>query len=326
MRRLRIAVWGLGRHAIGKILPAIASADDLDLYGVCSRNKGSVGFCVDRWKCAGWTVPAQMLLDPRVDVVYVATPIGLHHDHGGQVLDAGKHLWCEKPLTSRLQDTLELLDSAHRKGLSVCEGHMYLHHPQFRKLSRDLGNGRIGALLSVEIRFGIPRLEQPGFRTDPVLGGGALLDVGSYPISAIDALFPEESAVVRYADINTPIGSRVDTGGHAIIVLSNDVVGYLEWRINCAYRNEIDVWGAEGSIYSDRIFSKPDDHVPMFRLRDARGLETTEYGEPGNHFLSMLQHFCHVAGDSRACEAERTRIARRAEILHQIWTTRQINK
>jgi predicted dehydrogenase len=261
-----------------------------------------------------------MLSDPSADIVYVATPIGLHAEHGKQVLDARKHLWCEKPLTGQLQNTLELLESSRRQGLSICEGFMYLHHPQFRQLSKYITDGQLGSIKSIGCRFGIPRLEHAGFRSDPALGGGAFFDVGCYLISAIQALFPEENPNVGYANIITRDESAVDTDGQAVIALSNGAVANLEWGINCAYRNEIDIWGERGSVFTDKIFSKPADHIPVFRLRDTQGEETTEYGEANDHFVSMLQYFRDMINDLGATEAERSRIARRAEGLDRIWS------
>lgn len=318
MRPMRVTVWGLGRHAINKLLPAVSAANGLELYGVCSRNASQVSSCAKLWKCKGWTDAGLMLGDPTADIVYVATPIGLHAEHGRQVLGARRHLWCEKPLTCQLQNTLELLESSRRQGLSICEGHMYLHHPQFRQLSRYIAGSRLGSIRSIGCRFGIPRLEHAGFRSDPGLGGGALFDVGCYPISAIQALFPEEKPDVRYASIATRKGYAVDTDGHAVIALSNGAVAHLEWGIDCAYRNEIDIWGEKGSLSTAKIFSKPVDYIPVFHFRDTRGAETTENGEANDHFVSMLQYFRSTIDDAQAAERERKRIAQRGELLNRI--------
>ena len=326
MSAMRVAVWGLGRHAINKILPAVSATNGLQLYGVCSRNAGNVFSCSQKEKCKGWTEAGSMLSDGNVDIIYVATPIGVHFDQGKQVLKARKHLWCEKPLTCHLPNTLELLESAKRQGLSICEGLMYLHHPQFRQLSKYISNGLLGSIRSVGCRFGIPRLEHVGFRSDPSLGGGALFDVGCYPISAILALFPEENLHINHASIITRNKSAVDTDGHALIALSGGAVANLEWGINCAYRNEVDAWGEKGSVSTNKIFSKPADHIPVFRLRDVHGAETTEFGEANDHFVSMLHHFRATIHNSQAAEEERICIARRADVLNKILAMSCLNE
>jgi predicted dehydrogenase len=263
---------------------------------------------------------ASMLRDSGTDIVYVATPSGLHAEHGKQVLDAGKHLWCEKPLTCRLQDTLELLELSRGRGITICEGLMYLHHPHFRTLSGYIAGGRLGSIKSIGCQFGIPKMEYPALGSEPALGGGALYDVACYPISAIQALFPEQNPNVGYARIAPRNGSAVDTDGHAVIVFPNGVVASLEWGINSAYRNQINIWGEKGSVFSDKIFSKPTDHIPVFHFRDAHGAETIEYGEANDHFSSMLRSFRSIIDDLQAAEAERRRIGRRAEMLDRIWS------
>jgi NDP-hexose-3-ketoreductase len=315
---LRIAVWGIGPHATKKIIPAIAASKGLQLYGVCSRNTDVVAAQAQHWRCKAWTDPAAMLADAMLDVVYVSTPIALHAEHGRRVLTAGKHLWCEKPLTSELKSTLELLESAERHVLTVCEGLMYLHHPHFRQLSNYIAGGRLGEVLSVWSRFGVPKLDYPSFRTDPALGGGALFDVGCYPVSAIHALFPEHATSVVVSRIATRNGSPVDTDGTTVLELSNGTLAHLEWRINCAYRNDITVWGTAASLMTNQIFSKPANYVPRFQLHDLRGVETTETAEPGDHFVAMLEGFVAITERVADAAAERNRIARTASTLHEI--------
>lgn len=88
---MRIGVWGLGRHATNNILPALALMNEFMLYGVCSRNTDTVFRTAEQWNCKAWTDAAQMLSDSHLDIVYLATPIGLHAEQGTQVLEAKKH-------------------------------------------------------------------------------------------------------------------------------------------------------------------------------------------------------------------------------------------
>lgn len=261
-----------------------------------------------------------MLDDDTVDVVYVATPIALHGDHGRHVIDAGKHLWCEKPFATRYHDVRQLIERSAARGLAACEGHMYLHHPHFQQFRRYITDGRLGRITSIECRFGLPRLDEPGFRSDPTLGGGALFDVGCYPISAVHALFPDADASVAWSSMQSWDGWPLDTDGQAVLELSNGVVAHLEWRINGSYRAEIDVWGDRGSARTEKIFSKPADYVPFFRLRDRRGSETTEAGEAADHFVLMLQNFNRMMDDKGALALEQRRILRTADVVDRIWS------
>ena len=263
-----------------------------------------------------------MLADPAGEVVYVSTPIGLHAFHGRSVLNANKHFWCEKPLAETLADVLDLESLSRERGLSLAEGYMYLYHPQFGYLRELVDSGVLGQVRSITCRFGIPPLERPGFRSDPELGGGAFLDVGSYLISATTALFRETTPAVLYSRIDTASGSRVNTGGQAVLRSQSGVYITLEWGVDCAYRNEIDVWGSEGSVSSDRIFSKAADYVPRFRFVDLKGREEFRTGRAGNHFGSMFESFRTLVDNPLAAEGERGEIVRRAHLMNEIATAR----
>jgi len=116
--------------------------------------------------------------------------------------------------------------------------------------------------------------------------------------------------------------AAVDTDGSAVLELSNGVLAHLEWCINCAYRNEITVWGTAASVTTDQIFSKPPTYVPEFRVRDLRGAERTEAGEAADHFVAMLEHFAAIANGRADADAERARLERTAAVLDEICARR----
>jgi dTDP-3,4-didehydro-2,6-dideoxy-alpha-D-glucose 3-reductase len=271
-----------------------------------------------QWRCQGWEDAAEMLEAPAVDAIFLATPIGLHAAQGALALHAGKHLWCEKPLTGTATQTSALADLSRSRGLSLAEGFMYLYHPHFRDLAEMVTGGDLGVVRSVTCRFGIPPLERPGFRDRPELGGGAFLDVGCYPVSAISELFPDASANVLFAELVAGAGSAVDSEGRALLRLGEEVAVGLEWRIGSAYRNEIDCWGTEGSVCTERIFSKSADYVPRYRLLDRQGQESFRSGTPQNHFVAMLAAFAGMVADPAAAEAERRAVVRRAQLMELI--------
>ena len=321
MNVINVVVWGLGPHAIKNILPALTMCPGVCLYGICSRNADIVSRFTARYECKGWVDSGPMLEDPKVDVVYLSTPIGLHASQGRSVLLADKHLWCEKPLAENLAQASDLVHLSRERRISLAEGFMYLYHPQFLQLRGILDSGRLGHLQHVTVRFGIPALDSPGFRNHPALGGGAFLDVGSHPISAIVSLLPEHNPEVLLSATFVAPGSPVDTKGQAILRCSgsgNPVDVTLEWGINCSYRNEIDLWGSKQSVTSEYFFSKPSDYVPKFRFLDLNGNESFEYGRAANHFVAMLSAFRGFVANPDAAEAERIAIIRRAELIDKI--------
>lgn len=324
MNNLRVVVWGLGQHSLDKILPALVDTQGLRLYGVCSRNKDVVVSAANKFKCKGWLNSREMLLDENIDVVYLSTPIGLHFTHGKMILLAGKHLWCEKPLVSRLEDACILTNIALAKNLQIAEGYMFKYHPHFQQLLQFCKQSYIGSIRSATFKFGIPPLTNPGFRTDPALGGGAFLDVGCYPVAAALEVFAGTSYLLRYSEIIKKKGVPVDTSGRAVIGFSDGAEAHLEWGINCSYRNEIDIWGECGSIYSEMIFSKPINYQPYFIISNQNGLKTKVLSVVANHFKIMFDHFRGLTLDSTGRVDEFTKIRERAVLIELIKATSAI--
>jgi predicted dehydrogenase len=311
-----VAVWGLGNHAKNRILPTLATMDEVKLVGVCSRNNKIVAECAEQWGCYGWNSPKEMLSHPEVDVVYIATPIGLHFSMVRQALKAGKHIWCEKPLTCDYIQTQSLISLAEENNRILTESFMYLHHPQFSRVKQFVDECK--QVHSIICRFGIPNLIAPGFRNDPKLCGGAFWDVATYTTSALLELFPEQQVEILFSEVTRKENSAVDTEGRVLLRFSQGITVYLEWAIGVAYKNEIDLWGEDGCLFTDKIFSKPKKYKPKYYLRDLNGNVRIENGEQHEQFKEMFHNFVQMMDDEQKIVAERTMILKRAKLTNDI--------
>ncbi len=316
MNHLKIAVWGLGNHAINKILPIFSEIKNLELLGVCSRNVEKVTKIAESYSCYGWNNPEDMLNNLELDIVYISTPIGLHYSMASQVLNAGKNVWCEKPLTCNYKNTKDLVALSNTNKKILTESFMHLYHPQFKRIKKFVDESK--QINSIVCRFGIPELTSPGFRNDPELGGGALWDVGSYTISSLLGLFPEQQVKVIFAELVQKKSSQVDTSGRVLLRFSGGVTAYIEWAIGVAYKNEIDLWSSDGSMFVDKIFSKPKNYQSNFYLRDLNGNITIEKGDECEQFTEMFNDFILMFNDKKKVEKEKKAILRRAELLNNI--------
>jgi len=316
MSLLNIAVWGLGNHAKNRILPALSAMDEVNLVGLCSRNNKEVDECSKHWDCTGWNDPVQMLNSTKVDVVYISTPIGVHFSLAKQAIEAGKHVWCEKPLTCSYADTQTLVSLANESGKVLTESFMYLYHPQFYRVKKFVNDSK--QIHSVVCRFGIPALDKPGFRDNSKLCGGALWDVATYTTSAVLSLFPDQQVEVLFSEVLTKETSSVDTEGRAVLRFSKGTTAYLEWGIGLAYKNEIDLWAEDGSFFTDKIFSKPKKYKPQYKIRDLNGNESLEYGEQSEQFMEMFYNFVAIVSSKQKVTAERKLILKRAELMNDI--------
>jgi dTDP-3,4-didehydro-2,6-dideoxy-alpha-D-glucose 3-reductase len=317
MKKTRVAVWGLGKHAVRNILPALDRGETTELLGITTRDQQVAIEEHTRYGCRRWTNPDEMLADPEVEAVYLATPIGLHHTHGLRVLNAGKHLWCEKSLADSYPHAKDLIELSRKHRLSLCEGFMFAYHPHFRRVVNLVSSGFLGQIFTITCRFGLPHLDFDGFRYSNALGGGALLDVGCYPLSATIRIMGEEPSVIRCLR-GEPAGFEVDTDGRALLQFPSGPIAYLEWGLGRAYRNEIELWGERGSVLTDKIFSKPEDHLAKITVLDHHGAPTEENVPRANAFVEMFAAFSRAVSDEAAQEVLRNEAEVQARCLNDL--------
>ena len=127
---------------------------------------------------------AALLADPQVQAVYIGTPHPWHAEWAIRAAEAGKHVLCEKPLTLRRADTERVVAAARRHQVLLMEAFMYRLHPQTRKLVGLVSGGAIGELRLICASFNVVCKFDPEHRMfKKSLGGGAILDLGCYPVS-----------------------------------------------------------------------------------------------------------------------------------------------
>ena len=289
--KIKLAVWGVGRHARKRILAAIENSKSVELSGVYTRNQTLGKEEAKKRGCRYFLSSDEMLSDPNIQAVFLCTPTGLHFSQGKSVLQAGKHLWCEKPIATSFKHSQELIELAINKNLFVGEAYMYKYHIQFKKLKNIVENLQLGKLKRLICRFSIPTLDQPGFRINPDLGASALLDLGSYTFSLANELFKGQPTF-ELAEYNKD-NKAIDQNGFCVLGYQGGIKAILEWSYNSCYINQAELWFEKGTITTDKIFSKSDDYCPVLRVRMLSGDFEDEKLLSENSYVNMLDHFSH---------------------------------
>lgn len=146
----------------------------------------------------------ELVADPEVDVVYVATPHDLHADNARSALAHGKHVVVEKPFTLNAVEARQLVDLGRRRGLLVMEAMWTRFLPHMRFVRQALAEGRIGEVRSVHADHTQSLPSDPSHRlNDPRRGGGALLDLGVYPVSLAHDLLGAPHDVTAVGELTT---------------------------------------------------------------------------------------------------------------------------
>ncbi|OAR24147.1 oxidoreductase [Streptomyces sp. ERV7] len=269
---VRVAVLGCADIAVRRMLPAMAACADVELVAVASRDAARAEGTARRFGCAAVHGYEALLAREDVDAVYVPLPAALHDVWVEAALRAGKHVLAEKPLTTRQERTAELLRLARARGLALVENVLFVHHGQHAAVRALLRDGAIGEPRSLHAAFAVPARPDEDIRYRAALGGGALWDVGVYPVRAALHLLGSGLTVLG-AVLTADAGREVDTSGAALLRDGAGTVAQLTFGIGHAYRSEYELRGTEGRITVDRAFTPPADHRPVLRVERGSRVE-----------------------------------------------------
>ena len=169
-----------------------------------------------------------LLADPTIDAIYNPLPNNLHAEWSIRAAQAGKHVLCEKPLCLSSREAIAMFDAAEANGVRLVEGYPYRCQPQTIKLRQLLNDRVIGNLQTVQASFGFLLQDTRNIRFNPTLGGGALMDAGSYPLSVIRMIAGERpvraQALARWSE----------TGVERSLVGSIEFPGGLLAQLSCS--------------------------------------------------------------------------------------------
>lgn len=213
----------------------------------------------------------QRLLDrDDVEAVYISLPSDLHAEWIERALLAGKHVLAEKPLTASWESAVRLVALAESEGLVLMENFRFLHHIQHGIVRATLRE--IGSLREFSATFTIPSRPPGDIRLDPALGGGALLDNGSYPLRAAQ-MFLGPDLQVGGAVLRVDPDSGVDLGGSALLYRADGVTARLAFGIDDHYVCEYELLGTAGRMSLRRAFTPPPNHQPVLRIERSGEVE-----------------------------------------------------
>lgn len=200
MKTIRWGLIGAGWIATKAIAPAMHAADNAIVQAVASRDL----------KRAEALNPVTihksyeaLINDPLVDAVYISLPNNVHCEWSVKALKAGKHVLCEKPFAMSAAEVESMAKAAHDNDRILVEAVSTRWHPRVSRLVDYVKAGTIGEIVSIDSSFTFPASIEGNYRLSPEMGGGALFDVGVYPLHAIAALIDGLAApIVESCEVN----------------------------------------------------------------------------------------------------------------------------
>ena len=178
--------WGLLSTArINKaLIPPLRLSKRNTLLAVASRSQEKADAYAREQKIKrAYGSYEALLADPEIDVIYNPLPNHLHAEWSIKAVEAGKHVLCEKPLALSLAEVDAMAAAAGKTGKIIAEAFAYRAHPHMRKVKEIVNSGKLGKIKMVHGSFTFVMTKQDDIRWDPDMGGGALWDIGCYPLS-----------------------------------------------------------------------------------------------------------------------------------------------
>lgn len=264
--------WGiLGTGGIARAFVAdLGRLDDHKVVAVGSRTYGKA----ESFAAASTgrrTVPRAhgsyeaLVADPEVDVVYVATPHPFHRPHALLALGSGKHALVEKPFAMDAAEAAEMVALARSKGLFLMEAMWTRFLPHMAAIRRILEAGTLGPIVTVSADHGQWFARDPGHRLfDKGLGGGALLDLGIYPVSFASLVLGTPVSVLAASDLDA---TGADAQTSMIFGYASGAHALLTTTLRAVSATVSSIVGEEARIDIDRKFYAPT----MFRVTNRNG-------------------------------------------------------
>ncbi len=241
--------WGiLGTARINRrLIPAIRAARRSTLAAVASRDRERAEAFARAWEIPQAVEGYQRLLDdPSIDAVYIPLPNSEHVPWTLAAIAAGKHVLCEKPLALEPGHVDHIAAAARAAGICVEEGFMYRHEPLTAKVVELVRGGALGTVRAIVAGFTYLRTRDADVRLDPALGGGALWDVGCYPVTYARLIAEGDAKMVSGLAHWTAGG--VDEEFMAMLRFPGGTTATIYAGFVAAYRTWLEVLGSEGAL------------------------------------------------------------------------------
>ena len=292
-QKIRFGVLGFASIAKREVIPALGQASNAVPYALASRKEeGRLAARRDFSFNKIYTEYEDLLADKDVDAVYIPLPNGLHREWTVKAARAGKHVLCEKPLGLSRAEVQEMRAACRDNGVKLMEAFMYRFTTRTQKLRELLARKAIGEVLHINSTFRFVISGGNNVRLNPLIGGGALWDVGCYPINLIGMIMGEEPESFTAKKIE----------GHGVDVSLSAVLKYRSGTlctVNCGFNSHsaqfTEINGTEGTLLIRDTFDQTD--APIILVQDGM---VTEIPVPAcRRYVLMAEDFSSSILDNR---------------------------
>lgn len=288
--------WGLLSTASinQRLIPAIRAAPRNKLCAVASRDHTRAQEFAQRWHIPrAYGRYQELLADADIDAIYIALPNHLHEEWTIKAAEAGKHILCEKPLSLTVAAVDTMSAAAWQNRVVLQEAFAYQFHPQTRKVRELVRDGTIGQVRTLRAEFSFLLSKTDNYRLHPEMGGGALWDLGCYPVSFFRLALDAEPVEATGWEWTGPTG--VDLGFAGQLRFPQDVFAQFFCSLGSTRHLEFSISASQGRI---RL-----DHPWLHNLGESATIFVERSGDAGSStidFHDVQPYRCQVEGMAAA--------------------------
>lgn len=253
MKKLGWGVIGAGGIARTRTIPGLVLAENAELKAIMDVNEELLSKMAAQYGVRAYTDAAQLLADPEVEAVYIASPVFAHLEQVKAAAAAGKHILVEKPAGRTVAECEAMLQVCQQAGVKAGVGFMMRFHTYHQRIRGLIRRGEIGQVVSARAQqvFLYPDLPNCWRQQKALSGGGALMDVGIHNIDLIEYILDSRTRKVTGFTETRTYHYDVDDVCNLLIQLENGAVAYIDGAFNMlppAGGNLLEVYGTQGTI------------------------------------------------------------------------------
>ena len=320
--KIRWGVLGYAKIARESVIPAILRSENAEFAALASRDAAKL--VEGRGRFAGeyrtYVGYEELLRDPAIDAVYVPLPNSQHAEWTIRAMELGKHVLCEKPMALDAAECRRMIDAAAKNNVKLMEAFMYRYTDRTRKVVETLRSGVLGEVKFVQTSFRFLLANPASIKLQPALGGGALYDVGCYPVNfaglVADTVAGVSPGTVRPESVQVECvrSGGVDLLLSALMKYPSGMVAALHCGFNAQKRVGAEIVGTEGVLEIADTFFDPAGALVL-----TRGEVRTEIPvAQSDRYRAEIEDFSAAILEGRAPTFSLAETLRNAEVLDRL--------
>ncbi len=329
-KKVKWGILGAASIARRRVVPAMLQCEIAEVAAVASRSLAkSQEFAKEFAIPKAYGSYEELINDPEIEVIYNPLPNHLHVEWSIRAASRGKHVLCEKPIARTVTEARRLLEARDEYGVKIGEAFMVRTHPQWLRAREVVRSGRIGKLRSAAGLFSYFNIEPENVRNSPEFAGGALMDIGCYPVRMSRFIFDEEPVRVTGCIERDPSfqTDRLTSAilefpsGQSIFTVSTQMVYYQRMQF----------LGTEGRVDIEIPFNAPTDNPCRIFVDDGKNLyggasQVTESFPICNQFTIQADLFSKAVRENGEVPNSMEDAVRNTAVIEALFRSTQTGK